>query len=219
MSAEGRPAPDDRSGATASTVFFGVIVAGGRGRRLGGRDKPALRVGNQSMLDIAIGAVRGGLPSVRVVVVGPPRALPADVVQVREDPPGGGPAAAVAAGVTALPNPGPEAVVAVVAADLPGLTADVIGRLAAALNPDRPTQDPVGAQPGGVVLVDPDGRRQYLTGVWRYAELLAAVRRRPEWTGVALRELLAPITVVELAGSAGETADVDTPADWGQWQS
>jgi len=192
-----------------------VILAGGDGRRLGGLDKPGLRVGDRSLLEIAIAAVRGGLPDPTVVVVGPFRQLPDDVVQVREDPPGGGPAAAVAAGVAALPNPEPGVLVAVLAADLPGITAGVVNRLAAVLSSSRSGGDPT----GGAVLVDPSGHRQYLAGVWRYSELSAAVGRRPGWAGAALRELLAPIEVIEMLGSEQETADVDTPADWRRWQS
>jgi molybdopterin-guanine dinucleotide biosynthesis protein A len=194
-------------------VQAAVILAGGQGRRLGGLDKPGLKVGDQSLLEIALAAVRGGLSSPSIVVVGPLRQLPDDVVQVREDPPGGGPAAAVAAGVAALPSPSPALLVALLAADLPGITAGVLRRLTAALTGE-------GGDPfGGAVLVDAGGRRQYLTGVWRHSKLSAAVRRRPDWAGMALRELLAPIQVIELVGSEDETADVDTPADWGRWQS
>lgn len=201
-----------------------VVLAGGRGRRLGGVDKPALRIAGRSLLDVAIDAVRGGSTNPIIVVVGPPRELPDDVLQVREEPAGGGPAAAVAAGVLALAGSAsntvkavalqPDALVAVLAADLPGISTAALQRLADVLTRQLP-----GPRPDGAVLVDPDGKRQFLLGVWRYAALKAAVGRRPEWTGVALRELLEPICVIELAGSEQETADVDTPADWQQWQS
>ena len=84
-----------RANALVSAPDAAVILAGGQGRRLGGRDKPALLVGGRTLLDRALDAVSG----VPVVVVGPPRALPAGVFRVAEDPPGGGPAAAVAAGL------------------------------------------------------------------------------------------------------------------------
>ena len=72
--------------------FDAVVLAGGSARRLGGVDKPALQVGGASLLERVLAAV----PSAgRVVVVGPPRALPPEVVQVREQPPGGGPGAAL----------------------------------------------------------------------------------------------------------------------------
>jgi molybdopterin-guanine dinucleotide biosynthesis protein A len=195
-----------------------VILAGGQGRRLGGRDKPALLVGGRTLLDRALDAVSG----VPAVVVGPPRALPAGVFRVAEDPPGGGPAAAVAAGFTALPGLPGAAMVAVLAADLPGIDATTLAKLCAALNDSADvsgTDDPADpADPEGAVLLDPMGRRQYLIGVWRQAALAAAIARRPHWHNLPLREMLAPIGVIEVPGSDREAADIDTPADLCRWQ-
>jgi molybdopterin-guanine dinucleotide biosynthesis protein A len=210
-----------------------VIVAGGQGRRLGGRDKPALVVHGRALLDRALDAVSG----VPVVVVGPRRTLPAGVVGAAEDPPGGGPAAAVAAGFAALPELPADAIVAVLAADLPGIDASTLARLCAALlagsgdpdsaDPDSGSGDPdsadtysadtYSADPGGAVLLDPSGHRQYLIGVWRRGPLAAAITRRPQWHDAPLRDLLAPIRVVEVPGSDREAADIDTPADLRRW--
>jgi molybdopterin-guanine dinucleotide biosynthesis protein A len=205
-----------------------VIVAGGQGRRLGGRDKPALVVHGRALLDRALDAVSG----VPVVVVGPPRTLPAGAVGAAEDPPGGGPAAAVAAGFAALPELPADAIVAVLAADLPGIDASTLARLCAALlagsgdpdsaDPDSGSGDPdsadtYSADPGGAVLLDPSGHRQYLIGVWRRGRLAAAITRRPRWHDAPLRDLLAPIRVVEVTGSDREAADIDTPADLRRW--
>ncbi len=78
-----------------------MILAGGGAARLGGRDKPALPVAGVSMLDRVLAALAGA--DLRIVV-GPPRpGLPADVVTVREDPPGAGPAAATAAALAVIP--------------------------------------------------------------------------------------------------------------------
>ena len=49
-----------------------VILAGGAARRMGGVDKPGLRVGGRTMLERVVDAVRGAT----VVVVGPPRPHP-----------------------------------------------------------------------------------------------------------------------------------------------
>jgi molybdopterin-guanine dinucleotide biosynthesis protein A len=77
-----------------------IVLAGGAAQRLGGRDKPALPVGGRPMLDRVLAAASG---ATRRIVVGPARAgVPADVIQVREEPPGGGPVAALAAGLVAL---------------------------------------------------------------------------------------------------------------------
>jgi len=200
-----------------------VIVAGGQGRRLGGRDKPALVVHGRALLDRALDAVSG----IPVVVVGPRRTLPAGVVGAAEDPPGGGPAAAVAAGFAALPKLPADAIVAVLAADLPGIDASTLARLCAALlagsgdpdscDPDSGSGDTYSADPGGAVLLDPSGHRQYLIGVWRRGLLAAAITRRAQWHDAPLRDLLAPIRVVEVPGSDREAADIDTPADLRRW--
>ena len=179
-----------------------VILAGGTGSRMGGRDKPALVLGKRTLLQIAVDAVGGG----PTVVVGAARELPSHVRSVIEDPPGGGPAAAVVAGLAALPELDPDALIALLASDLPGVDRDTMIRLCAA------------AGQGGAVLIDAAGRRQYLTGVWRLSLLQSAVDLRPDWTGRPLRELLAPIPVRQVAGSAAETADVDTEQDWRRWR-
>lgn len=199
-----------------------MILAGGGGRRLGGLDKPGLQVGGRTLLEIVLRAV-GDCP---VVVVGPRRELPPGVLAASEEPPGGGPAAAAAAGVGALPVLPADALVALLAADLPGITTWSISRLCAALQAAESlppsTSISVGREQqstGGAVLLDPAGRRQYLAGVWRFGELTAAIDRRGNWHGVALRELLHPILTIDVAGSDRESVDVDTPADWQRWQS
>lgn len=180
-----------------------IVLAGGSGRRLGGVDKPALRIGDRTLLDVALGVVAG----VPTVVVGPARKVPVGVVVVREDPPGGGPAAAVAAGLTALPGDLPaDAPVVVLAADLPAIDATAVGRLCALLNEPRSTAE-------GAVLVDGQGRRQWLIGVWRLGPLTAAARRYVDWHGRSVGALLGSLRLIEVRGHEGATADVDTPDD------
>ena len=179
------------------------MLAGGSGRRLGGVDKPALRNGDRTLLDVALAAVAG----VPTVVVGPIREVPAGVVIVREDPPGGGPAAAVATGLAVLPSDLPgDAPVVVLAADLPAIDVVTVGRLCQSLTGQVSTRV-------GAVLVDAQGRRQWLIGVWRLGPLVAAVRRRPDWHGGSLRELLGPLDPQPVPGHEAATADVDTPDD------
>jgi molybdopterin-guanine dinucleotide biosynthesis protein A len=189
-----------------------VIIAGGQGRRLGGRDKPALLVGHRSLLNIAIDAAG----DCAVVVVGPSRELPVGVRATREDPAGGGPAAGVAAGVAALQPLPAGALVAVLAADLPGIDRFTVERLCSALT----TADPLTTEESdGAVLVDAAGRRQFLIGVWRADRLAAAVALRREWHGAPLHALLGPLKVLEIPGLDREAEDVDTPDDWQRWQS
>ena len=136
--------------------YSAVVLAGGRASRLGGRAKPQLEVGGRPMLATVLDAVAG---AARRVVVGPPQPVAAGVVRTREDPPGGGPVAALRAGLAAVDT----AVVAVLAGDLPFVTPGLVDELRARLRGD------------GVLVVDDTGRDQLLLGVWRTAALGAAV--------------------------------------------
>ena len=139
-------------------MFDAIVVAGGQARRLAGAAKPQLRVDGRTMLDRVVAAVHDAQV---VVVVGPAQPVGAQVVWCREDPPGGGPVAAVAAG---LPETAAEEIV-VLAADLPWI-APAIPALRAALP---------GA--GVAVLVDATGRPNYLAAAWARRDLAAALHR------------------------------------------
>ncbi|RKN46279.1 molybdenum cofactor guanylyltransferase [Micromonospora endolithica] len=209
--------------------YAAVVLAGGTARRMGGTDKPARPVAGRPMRDRVLDAVPDADPR---ILVGPP-VRPCDrttagpdqpsagsdqqsvggstdalagVLVTREEPPGGGPVAALAAGLALLPAT--STVVALLAADLPLLTRDAVGlllhRLAgpdptagrdvglnptAGLNPTVGLDSAVGRDAGaypvdagvgdvdGVCFVDGDGRRQTLCGVWRVEPLRAALGR------------------------------------------
>src|SRR5689334_2426838 len=92
------------------------------------------------------------------IVVGPRRSgLPRDVLLTSERPSGGGPVAGTAAGLDLVTTD----LVALLAADLPYLTAAALDRLA----------DAVDDSVDGALYVDDDGRRQLLCGVWHTAAL------------------------------------------------
>ncbi|MGC4769808.1 molybdenum cofactor guanylyltransferase [Micromonospora sp. DT44] len=105
-------------------TYAAVVLAGGAARRMGGVDKPALPVGGRSMRDRVLAAVGDAAPR---VLVGPADGVPDDVRVTREDPPGGGPVAATAAGLALLDRD--TTLVALLAADLPLLTRAAIGDL------------------------------------------------------------------------------------------
>lgn len=184
------------------------MLAGGSARRLGGLDKPTLSVGGRTLLDVALAAVSPA----RTVVVGRPRDLGSEVLQGREDPPGGGPAAALVAGLQALTaayeDVNPADLVAVLAADLPGIDAGAVGSLAAAVRRSGTA---------GAVLTDPDGRSQYLAGVWRILPLLDAAGARTSWQGGRLSDLLGPLIGVRVPADRATCADVDTTVDLLEW--
>lgn len=207
-------------GGTASFPDGVVVLAGGAGTRLGGVDKAGLRIGGRSLLDRALAAC-SGRPT---VVVGPPRSLPAGVLAAREDPPGGGPAAGVAAGFAALKSllaePGSDhvdsrALIGLLAVDQPGVDQATLQRLAAAAHA---TEASPSARPGGAVLVH-EGRRQYTAGVFPVGALNWAVRQRPSWHGVALRSLIGGIVAAEVEAIGDEALDVDTDEDLARWRS
>ncbi|MEU4771004.1 NTP transferase domain-containing protein [Micromonospora sp. NPDC023644] len=143
-------------------AYAAVVLAGGAARRMGGVDKPARTVGGRPMRDRVLTAVADAAPR---ILVGPPGPVPAGVRVTREEPVGGGPVAAAAAGL-ALLDPGTP-VVALLAADLPLLTRAAVGGLL----------DQLDAGHDGACYVDGDGRRQTLCGVWRVAPLRAALDR------------------------------------------
>jgi molybdopterin-guanine dinucleotide biosynthesis protein A len=173
------------------------VLAGGRAARLGGQAKPQLIVGDRPILAAVLGAVSG---AERRIVVGPPQPVPPDVLLVREQPPGGGPVAAVRAGLAEVTTD----VVVVLAGDLPFVTATLVGQLRERLTGD------------GVLVVDDTGRDQYLLGAWRTTALRSALAASQGPT--SLRRVLAPIAVrrwypgVE-PGSPPPWLDCDTPAD------
>ncbi len=172
--------------------YDAVVLAGGGARRLDGADKPGLLVGGRALVAWVGDAVAG---AGRLVVVGPERPEPSRAITVREDPPGGGPVPALRAGLVRAGAP----YVAVVAADLPFLRAEHIDELRRRAE----------AAPGAV-LVDDDGRPQWLAGVWRAADLRAALRA---YTGTSLRGLMEPLgpALVRTPGTAWY--DCDTQAD------
>jgi molybdopterin-guanine dinucleotide biosynthesis protein A len=177
--------------------FAAVVLAGGAGRRLGGVDKPGLRVGAFTLLDRALFATGPAKP---IVAVGPHRPTERAVEWRREEPAGGGPVAALAAGLADLPA---DIDVVVLAADLAGIGPDTVTGLRFALA-RRPDAD-------GALLVDDEGHRQWLTGVWRINALRAALPAQPG--GAALRAVLGGLTVVEVPARGGEAFDVDTQDD------
>lgn len=199
----------------ADAHLAAIVLAGGQARRLGGVDKPGIRLGQRSLADVVVSAAaRAGAG--RVVVVGPGRPelagelgglaagpRPALIEFAREQPPGAGPVPALRAGLDYL-DPMAEPWLLLLAADLPFLTATALRGLVEAAG-----------RGGGAVATDPMGRPQWLIGCWHTADLRTALAG---YAGSSLGGVLGPLPHVELAALAvpGEPPywlDCDTPED------
>lgn len=205
--ADGRPADGDGRVRTrrdrepaGSTAIAAVVLTGGTARRLGGVDKTGLDVGGRAILDRLLHGLPAGMP---VVVVGdrPGGTEPgvAGPVWVREDPVGGGPAAALAAGARAVPD---ARVLVVLAGDQP-FAAAVVPRLIAALAADPEAQ--------AAQARTPDGRSQPLLAAYRRSAIgdrLDRVR-----SGDRVRAITDGLVTVPVPVSADEGLDVDDAGD------
>ena len=180
---------------TYMSSFDAIVLAGGQGRRLGGVDKADLRVGDTTLLTWALDAAAAAS---RRIVVGPPRALPVGVVGVSEEPPGGGPVAGLAAGLTEVGQP----LVAVMACDMPFLDRDVVAELVAVAAEAEHVD--------GVLLVDGEGHRQPLAAAYRTDSLRRAIARLGTPRDAAMRSLIAHLLLVELPAGPDATLDCDT---------
>lgn len=173
-----------------------VILAGGAATRMGGVPKPELTLGGRSLLRRVLDAVPRASPR---VVVGD--VVARDFIVTVEDRPGSGPAYALAAGLAYVPDGVP--LVSALAGDLPFLSPDLMAALCAAVVGDR----------DGAVLVDHNGRRQWLCGVWR-REVLAK-RLTDAVPGSGLRRLLGELDIAEVSWLDDDLPpwfDCDTPA-------
>jgi molybdopterin-guanine dinucleotide biosynthesis protein A len=181
---------------TGAEPYDAVVLAGGEGVRLGGADKALLAVGGRTLLDRVLAAVTG---AVTVAVVGPARVLAAAtaVTWCREDPPGGGPVPAIAAGLAA----GRAPTVVVLAVDHPFVEPVTVAALTSA----------VGAHDGAQGVGD-DGRAQPLVAAYRRSSLVEVLTPHEQLTGLRLRDVLAPLDVVGVPIGAA-AVDCDTWAD------
>lgn len=170
-----------------------LVLTGGSAVRFDGADKASVEVGGATLLEHALAALA---ETAEVVVVGEPVLTSRPVTFLREDPPGGGPAAGVLAGLSGFARRPSH--VAVLAVDMPLVTSATVRRLAHACGQD------------GALLVDPSGRRQYLCAVYRVEALLAAAPSLEEHHGLPMRRLVAELDLAEVPAVAAEAQDLDT---------
>ena len=194
------PVDDTYDGVEPFPRLGAVVLTGGTGSRMGGADKAGLEVGGHTLLERALTAVS---QAAEIVVVGDEVPTRHPVVWTREDPPGGGPAAGLLAGIDAFTAP-PDLVV-VLAVDMPRVTAATVARLVWSVKD---------AISDGALLVDRDGNAQTLCAVYRYNAL--ALARPPDRTdehGLPVRALVGSMLLLEVGATGPEAQDVDTWAD------
>ncbi|MEU0968048.1 NTP transferase domain-containing protein [Streptomyces sp. NPDC005917] len=172
---------------TEPPTYDAIVLAGGAARRLGGADKPSVRVGGRPLLDRVLAACAGARTT---VVVAAPRPTSRPVRWTREDPPGGGPVAALDAG---LRHTTAERTV-VLSADLPFLEAATVEQLLSALHTSGTD---------AALLTDAEGRDQPLVAAYRTTPLRHALSALaegdgPGLTGLPLRRLTAALDLTRV---------------------
>ena len=197
-----------------------IIIGGGRSSRMG-EDKSALKIAGRTLLERTIDALSF---SAEILVVAPPTSLrerpnwPA-VRFTLEDPPFGGPAAGLVAGIAALSQRSDSEHVIVFPVDMPQATSAARQLATAAPGEESATAAPGGqlttATPGGdgVVLEDESGWPQYLLGRYRLGALRRAARELGNPRNVSMRRFGELLNVERIRMQNSALADVDTPQE------
>jgi len=181
-----------------------MILAGGRSTRFGA-DKAVADLDGQRLIDHVLAGIPDGI---EVVLVGPDLGLLGRRARVvREDPPFGGPVAAIAAGLPCVST----SIVAVLATDMPRAAAH-LGSLVHAIGP--------GVE--AVIPVDSRGRAQVLCGAYQRDSLARAVQvaGAPAGgpAGLSMRAVVSVMEVAYVTWPDERTWDIDTPADLARYR-
>jgi molybdenum cofactor guanylyltransferase len=179
---------------TTQRSVTAVVLCGGAARRFGS-DKTRATLGDRPVLDHVVSALPTGWP---VVCVGERRDLSRPAVWCREDPPGGGPVAALAVALDVVGTP----IVVVLGGDMPyaaGAAPALVDQLLA-----HPDVEAVAGRDG-------EGRRQPLLAAYRTTALSAALPHPP--SGTPLMRLLDRLRVLAVPLPDRAALDIDTPLD------
>ena len=181
--------------------FNALVLAGGRGTRLGGEAKAEIQLHGQRLVDRVVAAARR-TGARRVVVVGPESAgTQADAV-IRENPPFAGPLAGITAGLAELAGSGHTEWTMVLACDLqrPVAVASVLlksfGQRAA----------------DGLLLVDAEGHTQWLAGIYRTSALASICKELGrDLVNAPVRRALNQLQLARVPVDDEISSDIDTP--------
>lgn len=182
-----------------------IVLAGGQGSRLGGVRKADLVVRGERLLDRVLTAVGPCWP--RIVVGYEDLAVPPGVLLTREDPPGSGPAAGVAAGMQLV---GEAEWVLTLACDLPGISAAVPALLEAAGKARKNTD---------AISASSENRLEWLVSIHRRESLQNAIINQPGGVvNCSMRRLYSELNWEQVAVPPTSTRDIDTWEDFGEWE-
>jgi molybdopterin-guanine dinucleotide biosynthesis protein A len=184
----------------------GVIVAGGRASRMGGRDKGFAAVGGEPIVVRTIRLFRRLFPQVLVSTNRPERFVPLAVDTVADRFPGSGPLAGVHAALLASRYPH----VFVAACDMPGLDAEVIRFLVAR----------IGRADVDAIVPRWDGDVEPLHAVYAVrsapaieAALQAGRHALRDWLATARVDYVSEAELRRVAGAAESMLNVNTPEE------
>ncbi|MBV7301168.1 molybdenum cofactor guanylyltransferase [Corynebacterium sp. TAE3-ERU2] len=200
-----------------------ILLAGGRGSRMGGRDKATVEVAGRRLIDHCLATIEAiAEPAAMCVVTTRPVELPETILRATERPAFAGPVAAIAAGAQRLrADRTPSPTTLVLAVDAPH-SAQLYPQLAAALTAPAAGGENAAEQAhtahsadtagGDVALVrSSDGHRQPLCALWRTASLEQAVAAVEECAGAAVSALMKNQRIITVPGDGSER-DYDTLA-------
>ena len=183
-----------------------IVLAGGTGKRLGGRSKPDLLIAGDRLISWTLSF----LPKVPTVVVAPEEVeVPEKVFLTMEEPPGSGPAAGIVAGWHRLADSfvfSPSDIIGVCPVDAPlsGFALRQLGRQLHEMNEETPGKEKILLGQVGEVT-------QYVLGAFTVRALMEMARSNP--LNRSVRGLLGEIGFSTREISPNYARDVDTPAD------
>lgn len=181
---------------------FGLVLAGGAGRRMGGADKARLEVGGLSLLDRALAALA---PARRLAVAGGSRIRADDasgLVVLPDSRPGLGPLAGLAAGLAWAESGGADWLLTA-PVDAPFLDAATYGALLAATDADL-----------DAVFAASEGRSHWLIAAWR-PRLAAAARHALKGEDLSVARFLKDkaCRALDIPDAGRQFMNVNAPAD------